>query len=124
MEVRVFILLIISMLSIDIYAQSEGVNLYNWERSSPMKEGIPSEVLDSLHQDILEGKYGLIDQLLVVKNGKLVFDEFYPQDYETIAMQYDTVAHQYNYDHPDWHPYYRDTRLHSLQSVTKSVFIL
>lgn len=35
--------------------------------------------------------------------------------------QEDTVSHAYNYDHPDWHPYYRDTPLHTLQSVTKSV---
>jgi CubicO group peptidase (beta-lactamase class C family) len=29
--------------------------------------------------------------------------------------------HQFNYQHPDWHPFYMGTDVHSLQSVTKSV---
>ena len=27
----------------------------------------------------------------------------------------------YNYFNPEWHPYYKDTDLHTIQSVTKSV---
>jgi CubicO group peptidase (beta-lactamase class C family) len=34
---------------------------------------------------------------------------------------YDTTNFQYNYDHPDWHPYYNGTDLHTLQSCTKSI---
>jgi len=30
-------------------------------------------------------------------------------------------AHQYNYQHPDWHPYFMGRPVHSLQSVTKSI---
>ena len=37
-----------------------------------------------------------------------------------MTAEYDTTNHQYNYDHPDWHPYLKGTDLHSLQSVTKS----
>ena len=38
----------------------------------------------------------------------------------------DDTPHQFNYNHPDWHPFYlredsRDEDLHTLQSVTKSV---
>ena len=57
----------------------------------------------------------------MIRHGRVVADHRFTQDYETIAAQYDTANHQYNYDHPAWHPYYRDTHLHSLQSVTKSV---
>jgi CubicO group peptidase (beta-lactamase class C family) len=95
-------------------------NLY-WETSNPEAEGIDPMVIDSIHQEIERGKYGLIDHFLLIRNGKVVFDNQYDQDYETIAMQYDTTNHQYNYDHPSWHPYYNYTSLHSLQSVTKSV---
>ncbi len=92
-----------------------------WPSSTPEAEGISAIALDSIHQDILAGSYGLIDHFMVVKNGKLVFDEHYDQDYETVAVQYDTTNFQYNYDHPAWHPYYNGTELHSMQSVTKSV---
>ena len=39
----------------------------------------------------------------------------------SIMKQYDTTNHQYNYDHISWHPYYNNTELHTLQSVTKSI---
>ncbi len=121
-SMRIYIYLIISILCNTTYSQKKvSAPAFSWEISTPAEVGIPNHVLDSLHQDILDGDYGLIDQLLVVRNGKLVFDQGYKQDYETIAAQYDTTYDQYNYDHPDWHPFYHGTNLHSLQSVTKSV---
>jgi len=95
-------------------------NLY-WETSNPEAEGIDPIEINSIHQDIENGKYGLIDHFLLIRNGKVVFDKQYNQDYETISKKYDTTSHQYNYDHPDWHPYYNYSDLHTLQSVTKSV---
>ena len=92
-----------------------------WPASTPEAEGIDPAVVDSLHADISAGRYGLIDHFLLIRHGRVVADHHYEQDYETIAAAYDTTNHQYNYDHPDWHPYYRDTDLHTLQSVTKSV---
>ena len=29
--------------------------------------------------------------------------------------------HEFNYMHPDWHPYYKGRDIHTLQSVTKSM---
>jgi len=92
-----------------------------WSESSPEAEGIDPSVIDAITGDIAHGRYGLIDHFLVIKNGKVVADFQLDQDYESIAEDYDTTNHQYNYDHPDWHPYYRDTDLHTLQSVTKSI---
>ncbi len=100
--------------------ESSDSNLY-WEASTPTAEGINAQTLDAIHQDIDDGRYGLIDHFLVIRNGKLVFNQAYKQDYLTISKQYDTTNHQFNYDHPDWHPFYNSTSLHSLQSVTKSV---
>jgi len=71
--------------------------------------------------DIAAGNYGLIDHFLLIRHGRVVADHHFEQDYASIASAYDTTNHQYNYDHPDWHPYYRNTDLHTLQSVTKSV---
>jgi hypothetical protein len=68
-----------------------------------------------------EGVYGLIDHFLLIRHGRVVADHHFEHDYVTIASAYDPTNQQYNYDHPEWHPYYRDTDLHTLQSVTKSV---
>ena len=92
-----------------------------WPVSTPAEEGIDPAAIDSLHADISAGRYGLIDHFLLIRHGQAVADYHYEQDYESIAAQYDTTNHQYNYDHPDWHPYYRNTNLHTLQSVTKSI---
>ncbi len=93
----------------------------SWETSTPDKEGVDTQILENIHQDIQSGKYGLIDHFLVIRHGKIIVDHSYKQDYESIAAGYDTANFQFNYDHPDWHPYYKSTNLHSLQSVTKSV---
>ncbi|XMO87212.1 serine hydrolase [Algibacter sp. AS12] len=45
----------------------------------------------------------------------------YEQDYETIVKKYGTTNHQYNFNNTDWHPYYKNSELHTLQSVTKSI---
>ena len=40
---------------------------------------------------------------------------------KTLLKKVTHSNHQYNYNHPEWHPYYKNTKLHTLQSVTKSV---
>ena len=92
-----------------------------WPTSTAAAEGIDQGAIDSLVVDIENGDYGLVDHFLLIRHGRVVADYHFSQDYAAIAAQYDTTEHQYNYDHPAWHPYYRDTDLHTLQSVTKSV---
>ena len=95
-----------------------------WPVSTPAAEGIDPDAIDALVADIDAGKYGLIDHFLLIRNGRVVTDRHWDHaaEYEAIlAAQPDTTNHQYNYDHPAWHPFYRDTHMHSLQSVTKSV---
>lgn len=100
--------------------ETKDTTLY-WEISNPNSEGIDPTVLDSIHQDIEDGKYGLIDHFLVIRKGKVVFDKQYNQDYEIVSKNYDTTRHQYNYNHPDWPPFFNYPDLHSLQSVSKSI---
>ena len=78
-------------------------------------------VIDSINLEIINGEYGLIDRFIVIQNEELLANFKYEQDYESIAQEYDTTNHQYNYNHPNWHPYYKQTELHTLQSVTKSI---
>lgn len=80
-----------------------------------------SAVIDSINSEINNGEYGLINRFMLIQNEELLVDFKYEQDYESIAQKYDTTNHQYNYNHPSWHPYYKQTELHTLQSVTKSI---
>ena len=93
----------------------------SWPVSTPAAEGVAPEVIDSLVAEMAAGEYGLIDHFLLIRHGRIVADQHFEHDYATIAAAFDTTNHQYNYDHPEWHPYFRDTDLHTLQSVTKSV---
>lgn len=93
----------------------------SWDTSSPEAEGIDAAAIQSLVDDIESGQYGLVDAFLLIRHGKVVADRRFAHDYASIAAQYDTTNHPYNYDHPEWHPYLRGSDLHALQSVTKSV---
>jgi CubicO group peptidase (beta-lactamase class C family) len=48
-----------------------------WETSSLTKEGINSEYFDRLMADIFDGEYKDIHSIVVVKNGNLVFEEYF-----------------------------------------------
>ena len=95
-----------------------------WAVSTPEAEGVDPGAIDSLLADISRGRYGLIDHFLLIRHGRVIADRSWDHGAkyaDLLAQQDDTTNHQYNYDHPAWHPYYRDTDLHSLQSVTKSI---
>lgn len=92
-----------------------------WPSSTPAAQGIDPAAVDSLVQDLQAGEYGLVDAFMLIRNGFVVADYRFAHDYDSIAAQYDTTNYQYNYDHPAWHPYLRNSELHTLQSVTKSV---
>ena len=84
-------------------------------------QNLISTVIDSINSEINNGDYGLIDRFMVIQNGEFLADFRYKQDYETIAQKYDTTNHQYNFNSTDWHPFYKQSELHTLQSVTKSI---
>ncbi|MEO0399654.1 MAG: serine hydrolase [Pseudomonadota bacterium] len=98
------------------------------ERDLP--RDLQSEI-DALDADIAAGEYGMIDEVLVVRDGETVFHLTYDRDYGDLVdleavkdgpFKYDDGA--FAYADPDWHPYYRETKLHTLQSVTKTIVSL
>lgn len=93
----------------------------DWQRSSPETEGLDPVPLLALDSAIRAGDFDNVDRLVVIRNGQLVLSETYPLDYRQISSGFDMRPHQFNYQHPDWHPYYMGREVHSLQSVTKSV---
>ncbi|WP_340114060.1 serine hydrolase domain-containing protein [Maribellus mangrovi] len=96
-----------------------GCNTKNKDKVS--YANVLSPVIDSINREIKNGEYGMIDRFMVIQNEVLLADIKYKQDYDSIAQNYDTTDFQYNYNHPNWHPYYRQSELHTLQSVTKSI---
>jgi len=92
-----------------------------WATSTPQEQGLDAAPMTALADDVAAGRYGYVDQLLVVRHGFKVLDRRYSHDYVDASRGRDLQPHQYNYNHPDWHPFYQGSELHTLQSVTKSV---
>jgi CubicO group peptidase (beta-lactamase class C family) len=100
-----------------------------WAAATPASVGLDSAPLAALDQEIIAGKHGHVDSVLVVRRGKLVFERSYRHDYDRIYGELAKIRGplnpdpkgQFNYYNPDWHPFYRRGDLHSLQSVTKTV---
>ncbi|MGB5303078.1 MAG: serine hydrolase [Gemmatimonadota bacterium] len=105
-----------------------------WPRGELADAGLDVAPLAALAAEVADGDYGYVDRLLLVADGRIVFDERYDQDYVEIsrgqsgplgcgtdACESPDDVHDFNYLHPDRHPFYEGREVHSLQSVTKSV---
>ena len=101
----------------------------DWAKSDPQKVGLDEGALAALDADLKNGKYPLVDSFEVFRCGKKVFAAKYDHDYAQIyGKEAKTrgplnarLTGPYNYFDPAWHPYYRGTQLHSMQSVSKTV---
>jgi CubicO group peptidase (beta-lactamase class C family) len=97
--------------------------------ATPTSLGFDAEPLAALDADIASGKYPLVDSLLVMRCGEVVFERRYPHDYSaTYGEEARTkgplnarMTGPYNYFDPAWHPYYHGTDEHTMQSVSKTV---
>jgi CubicO group peptidase (beta-lactamase class C family) len=75
--------------------------------------------LDALDRFLAGGKCGRVDDFVLMSgSGKVSYERHYLRDYTKMLRG---APGEYNYTDPRWHPYYRATSLHSLQSVTKTV---
>lgn len=106
----------------------------SWPVSTPEAQQLNATPLRELVERAKAGTYGNADWFVVVRNGRLVLNERIPRDYREIskgkkgpigcgidACASSADVHEFNYFHPDYHPFYRGSDLHTLQSVTKSV---
>ncbi len=92
-----------------------------WPRSSATAAKMDSSALAALDQDFKAGKYGFVDAMFVTRGGVLVAEGEYPRDYRAIYGRRDTVSAMYNYYDAAWHPFYNNTKLHTLQSASKTL---
>ena len=109
-------------------AQSQ-MSVGDWPVTKPAAVGLDAGALASLDADIAAGKYGLVDSLLIIRDGKQALARSYQHDYEDIYGEHSRrdgpLNHDmngpYNYFNTQFHPYYRHTSMHTMQSVSKTV---
>ncbi len=92
-----------------------------WERSTPAAQSVDVTPLAALDGEFAAGKHGYIDSMLVIRNGFIVYEKSYQNDYDALFEGRNGRRWQYNYYDPEWHPYYKRSPLHTMQSVSKSV---
>ena len=127
-------ILVFLLLSCNEQKESNKFPTQTWEISTFENEDLNREPIDDLLNEIQNGVYGNVDRLLLIKNGKLLLDQSFTNDYKKISKgksgilgcgfttcKDSTEFGDYNYYHPNWHPYYQSQQVHTLQSVTKSI---
>ena len=102
---------------------------HGWAQGKPASVGLDEKALAAFDADLARGKYFLVDSFSVFRCGKQVFERNYKHDYgriygkeaKTRGPLNPHLTGPYNYFDPAWHPYYRGTGMHSMQSITKTV---
>jgi CubicO group peptidase (beta-lactamase class C family) len=101
----------------------------DWPKATPKEFAIDAGKLAAFDADLASGKYGLVDSMLILRCGTAVFDKSYPHDYGQIygerAKKEGPLNHDphgpYNYFSTEFHPFYRGSDMHTMQSVSKTV---
>jgi CubicO group peptidase (beta-lactamase class C family) len=101
-----------------------------WATATPKAVGLIADSLASLDKELSSGKHGNVDAMLIIRNGKIAYEQSYEHDYSVIyANEAKTptllngkhFSGPSNYFNSYWHPYYHNTDLHTMQSVSKTV---
>lgn len=93
-----------------------------WMTSTPDEQGLDRAALEAFSAELAGTAHGYIDSMLVIRNGRVAFQRSYPRDYEEAFNRAPEKSRDpCNYYDPIWHPFYRGTELHTLQSISKSV---
>jgi hypothetical protein len=99
----------------------------SWLAATPASQRLSTAALDAIDRDARSGVYGNFDRLVVIRSGYMVVNRRYARDYHAISRgtsgplgcgQGCTDAakmHEYNYFHPNWHPYYQGRDVHTLR---------
>jgi CubicO group peptidase (beta-lactamase class C family) len=91
-----------------------------WPTSSPEAVGLEPRALQALDREIAAGQYGYVDGIVLIRHGRIAFERRYAHDYDALFAGKGPPG-LYNYYDPEWHPFYKRTALHTMQSVSKSV---
>lgn len=93
-----------------------------WKTSTPSAQGLDQLALKTFDEEFTRGDHGYVDDFLVIRNGYVVQERLYEHDYSGLfSSAPDKTRGPYNYYDPHWHPYYEGGKLHTMQSISKSV---
>lgn len=102
-------------------AACAGTASSSFERIDLDEAHIDAGAVEAFLESAEEGRFGNIDRFILMRHGKVVVDRSFERDYHAMAEGKELEDHQYDYDNPDWHPFFQGSDLHTMQSVTKSV---
>ena len=129
------IALVLSLLPAVLLAQTQAPlwPTSGWTAATPESLGVRGDALAAIDRDVKADVYGLVDRLFVAYKGRAIANYRYDRDYRAISKGRTgplgcgygctdkSWMHEFNYYHPDYHPYFKGRDVHSLQSVTKSI---
>ena len=124
-NIFIFLLIIFSHNLISMTDQTDSIMDY---------KQLDLALLEKLHDEFKSMDHGYVDSFMLIQDGEIIFEKYYEVDYEYLTRDKKTeqalimnknygglATPQYNYYNPEWHPFYKDTELHTIQSVSKSV---
>ena len=119
-RITVFCCLLLLALKSPVWADSWPGD--SWETSTPEAEGLDTKAIEQLDAEIRAHQHGYIDSMIIIRNGRVVFEAYYPHDYKTLNADLVTgESGPWNYWDVNYHPFYKGSKLHTLQSASKSV---
>jgi hypothetical protein len=101
----------------------------SWPEAAPATIGLVPKNLVDLDAEVAREKFGMLDSMLIIRCGTVGFERSYNRDYSQIygeaaqkkgPKNQDPLG-QYNYFSTEFHPLYRGSDLHTMQSVTKTI---
>jgi CubicO group peptidase (beta-lactamase class C family) len=120
MRLALFLFLLILAVGVSAQTRSESWPTRGWPESTPEAQGLDRAPLEALHRELEQGQHGYVDGMLVIRHGQVVFEKAYRNDYDRL-FEGKGAPGLYNYYDPQWHPYWKCSDLHTMQSVSKSV---
>src|SRR5215813_3079314 len=93
-----------------------------WKTSIATDQGVDQAELQKLDNEFARGDYGYVDGFLLIRHGYVVHEKSYEHDYKGLfSSAPNKTPGPYNYYDFNWHPFYQGGRLHTMQSISKSV---
>jgi CubicO group peptidase (beta-lactamase class C family) len=93
-----------------------------WKTSTAADQGVDQAELQKLDNEFARGDHGYVNGFLLIRHGYVVHEKSYEHDYKGLfSSAPNKTPGPYNYYDFNWHPFYQGGRLHTMQSISKSV---
>ena len=94
----------------------------SWQTSTPEQEDLDGPAIRRLDEEFRAGKHGYVDLMLIVRNGRLAFEAYYENDYQTINADLVTAESKpWNYYDANWHPFRDGSDLQPCSRVQRAL---